>query len=194
MKKLVFATGNPNKVREVNELLTNILPVVGMHEVGCNEDLPETQDTLEGNALQKARYLKEHYGSDCFSEDTGLEIDALNGDPGVYTARYAGPEKDSAANMSKALAELESFETKEERGAQFRTVIALIWEGKEYLFEGIARGHISTELSGTKGFGYDPIFVPEGYDQTFANIDSAEKNKISHRGKAVRKLIDFFKN
>lgn len=190
MKQLVFATGNPNKVREVNELLENILPVIGMKEIGCEEELPETQGTLEGNALQKARYLKDHYHADCFSEDTGLEIDALEGAPGVITAHYAGPQRSAQDNMDKVLTALKN---KSNRGAQFRTVIALIWEGQEYLFEGIARGHIATELSGTKGFGYDPIFIPEGYDRTFANIDASEKNEISHRGKAVRKLITFFK-
>lgn len=191
VKQLVFGTGNPGKIREVNELLDNILPVIGMKDVGCSVDLPETQDTLEGNALQKARYLKDHFNVDCFSEDTGLEIDALDGAPGVITARYAGPEKNNMANMNKVLLALKE---KTDRGAQFRTVIALIWEGKEYLFEGIARGHISKEMSGDKGFGYDPIFIPNGYDRTFANIEQAEKNSISHRGKAVRKLIEFFKN
>jgi XTP/dITP diphosphohydrolase len=190
MQTLVFATGNPHKIKEVNELLGNSLPVIGMDEIGCQEELPETQDTLEGNALQKARYLKAHYGADCFSEDTGLEIDALNGAPGVYTARYAGAEKSTTANMEKVLLEMESVIL---RGAQFRTVIALLWNGQEYLFEGIARGHIATRPTGTKGFGYDPIFIPEGYDRSFAEIDAAEKNDISHRGKAVRKLIAFLK-
>jgi XTP/dITP diphosphohydrolase len=190
MQALVFATGNPHKIKEVNELLGNSLPVIGMDAIGCTEELPETQDTLEGNALQKARYLKDHYGADCFSEDTGLEIDALNGAPGVFTARYAGPEKSTTANMEKVLLEMEGMSS---RGAQFRTVIALLWNGEEHLFEGIARGHIATHATGSKGFGYDPIFIPEGYDRSFAEIDATEKNEISHRGKAVRKLIGFLK-
>ncbi|MFK7808665.1 MAG: non-canonical purine NTP diphosphatase [Saprospiraceae bacterium] len=190
MKKLIFATGNPNKIKEVNQLLDGLFPVIGMREIGCTEEVPETQNTLQGNALQKARYLKDNYKYDCFSEDTGLEIDALDGAPGVITAHYAGPERDAIANMEKVLLELKD---KEDRGAQFRTVIALIWEGKEHLFEGIVRGRIALERSGEKGFGYDPIFIPEGYDQTFANIGATEKNSISHRGRAVKQLIDFFK-
>ncbi len=191
MKQLIFATGNPHKIREVNKLLEGVLPVIGMKDIGCTEELPETQNTLEGNALQKARYLRDHYKTDCFAEDTGLEIDILNGDPGVYTARYGGPEKDALVNMKKVLTMLNG---QDQRGAQFRTVIALIWEGKEYLFEGIIRGQIALELSGTDGFGYDPIFIPEGYERTFANIPLGEKNRISHRGKAVSHLIHFFKN
>jgi XTP/dITP diphosphohydrolase len=191
MKQLVFATSNPHKIKEVNELLGGSLPVIGMDAIGCLEELPETQDTLKGNALQKARYLKDQYGADCFSEDTGLEIDALNGAPGVYTARYAGPEKSTTANMEKVLAEMEGITS---RGAQFRTVIALLSDGEEHLFEGIARGYIATHATGSKGFGYDPIFIPEGYDRSFAEIDAAEKNEISHRGKAVRKLIGFLKD
>ncbi len=191
MKRLIFATGNPHKVREVNLLLEGVLPVVSMKAIGCEEELPETQNTLEGNALQKARYLHQHYGVDCFSEDTGLEIDALDGAPGVFTARYAGPQKDPQANMQKVLGLLES---QQNRGAQFRTIVALIWEGEEYLFEGIARGKIATERTGTGGFGYDPIFIPDNYTQTFAQLPDPEKNRISHRAKAIEQLISFFKS
>jgi len=191
MTTLVFATGNSNKVREVNEMLGDQYFIKSLKDIGCDVDIPETSPTLEGNALQKARYVKENYGLDCFSEDTGLEIDALNGEPGVYTARYGGPEKDADQNMDKALQNLEG---KTNRGAQFRTVLALIKDGKEYLFEGICRGTIRTKKSGGGGFGYDPIFEPEGFKITFAEMEKADKNAVSHRGKAVRKLIEFLKN
>jgi XTP/dITP diphosphohydrolase len=191
MRSVVFATANPHKVREVNELLGDRFEIRSLEDIGCTEDIPETQDTVKGNALQKARYLKQHYGYDCFAEDTGLEIDALDGAPGVYTARYAGPQRDPEDNMRKVLEELADTSM---RSARFRTVIALILEGKEYLFEGIAEGTIADAPSGTKGFGYDPIFIPEGYDQTFAEMDADEKNAISHRGKAVYQLADFLKN
>ena len=186
--KIVFATHNPNKVREINAILGDALEIVGLDEIGCTEDIPETQATIQGNALQKARYVKEHFGLDCFAEDTGLEIDALNGEPGVYTARYAGPERSADANMAKALQKLQG---KPNRGAQFRTVIALILNGEEHTFEGIARGMIAMEKRGEKGFGYDPIFVPEGYDKTFAELSAEEKNKISHRGKATALFHEF---
>ena len=188
MKKIVFATSNPNKIREVNEMIGDKYQFVGLKDIGCTEDVPETQETIKGNALQKARYVKEHYGVDCFSEDTGLEIDALDGAPGVITARYAGEQRNADDNMAKAIAELEG---KNDRGAQFRTVISLILEGEEHLFEGIARGTIRTEKSGDGGFGYDPIFQPDGYAITFAEMDATTKNKISHRGQAVRKLVAF---
>lgn len=188
MKKIVFATSNPNKIREVNEMLGDKFQIVGLKDIGCTEEVPETQETIEGNALQKARYVKEHYGVDCFSEDTGLEIDALGGAPGVYTARYGGPERSADKNMEKVQIELAD---KSNRGAQFKTVIALVLNGKEHVFPGIARGTMRKEKSGEGGFGYDPIFEPEGYDITFAEMDSTEKNKISHRGKAVRALIAF---
>jgi XTP/dITP diphosphohydrolase len=188
METIVFATANPHKVREVNELLGDQYQILSLKDIGCEEDIPETQDTIAGNAQQKARYLKAHYGQDCFAEDTGLEIDALNGAPGVYTARYAGPQRNAQDNMQLVLEQLADTNN---RSARFRTVIALILDGKEYLFEGVAEGNITEQQSGSEGFGYDPIFVPEGYAQTFAELDSAEKNAISHRGKAVEKLAQF---
>ncbi|MEZ4953688.1 MAG: non-canonical purine NTP diphosphatase [Saprospiraceae bacterium] len=189
MTQLVFATGNPHKVKEVNEMLIDgSFKIISLNDIGCYEDIPETSPTIEANALQKARYVFEKYGHDCFSEDTGLEIMALNGEPGVLTARYAGDERDNDANMRLVLKKLSE---KPDRSARFKTVIALILQGKEYLFEGIADGHIRQEKSGDGGFGYDPIFQPVGYDITFAEMDATEKNKISHRGKAVRKLVEF---
>lgn len=188
MKPLVFATSNPNKIREVNEMLLGGIDIVGLEDIGCYEEIPETSPTIEGNALQKARYVFEKYGANCFSEDTGLEVDALNGEPGVYTARYAGEQRNSDDNMAKVIANLAG---KANRGAQFKTVIALIIDGREHTFEGIARGTISHEKMGTDGFGYDPIFIPEGYETSFAQMSTTEKNKISHRGKAIRKLVAF---
>jgi XTP/dITP diphosphohydrolase len=189
MTQLVFATGNPHKVKEVNEMLVDgAFKIISLNDIGCYEDIPETSPTIEANALQKARYVFEKYGHDCFSEDTGLEIMALNGEPGVLTARYAGDERNNDANMQLVLKKLSG---QPDRSARFKTVIALILQGKEYLFEGIADGHIRQEKSGDGGFGYDPIFQPVGYDITFAEMDATEKNKISHRGKAVRKLVEF---
>lgn len=190
MDKLIFATGNPNKIREVNEMLDGTLDIRGLKDIGCPEDLPETSPTIEGNALQKARYVYENFGVNCFSEDTGLEVDALQGEPGVYSARYAGEEKDAEANINLVLRKLEGANN---RKARFRTVIALILDGREYTFEGIAEGEIRQERSGKGGFGYDPVFQPEGYGLTFAEMDSKTKNGISHRGKAIRSLIDFLK-
>lgn len=186
--KLVFATGNPNKIKEVNEMLSGGMDIAGLKDIGCHEDVPETSLTIEGNALQKARYVSENYKVNCFSEDTGLEIDALNGEPGVYTAMYAGDQRSAEDNMAKVIKNLKN---KTDRGAQFKTVIALILDGKEYTFEGIARGTISHHKMGTEGFGYDPIFIPTGYETSFAQMSAEVKNKISHRGKAVRLLIDF---
>lgn len=191
METIVFATANRHKVREVNELLGDQFKILSLKDIGCEEDIPETQDTIAGNAQQKARYLKAHYGQDCFAEDTGLEIDALDGAPGVYTARYAGPQRDPQDNMQLVLEQLADTGM---RSARFRTVIALILEGKEYLFEGIAEGSIAERQSGSEGFGYDPIFIPEGYGQTFAELESSEKNAISHRGKAVEQLAQFLLN
>lgn len=191
METIVFATANRHKVREVNQLLGEQFNILSLKDIGCEEDIPETQDTVAGNARQKARYLKAHYGQDCFAEDTGLEIDALDGAPGVYTARYAGPQRDSQANMQLVLEQLADTA---QRSARFRTVISLILNGKEYLFEGIAEGNIAEQQSGSQGFGYDPIFIPEGYEQTFAELDSTEKNAISHRGKAVEQLARFLRN
>ena len=191
MSTLIFATGNPHKVKEVNQVLSAAWEVRSSFALGITEDLPETQDTLEGNALQKARYVYEKLGQDCFAEDTGLEVEALHGAPGVYTARYAGDSKDPDANIQKVLNELEGNEN---RRAQFRTVIALILNGEEYLFEGIAPGNIQHCKSGTGGFGYDPVFQPEGYTQNFAEMEASIKNQISHRGIAVRKLIEFLES
>ncbi len=185
---LVFATGNPNKISEVNELLEGHFEVRGLQDIGCPLDLPETSPTIPGNALQKAKYVYENYGVDCFSEDTGLEIEALGGEPGVLSARYAGDTKNPEANMNLVLQKMEGVA---HRKARFYTVIALILNGEERLFEGIADGTIRHEKSGTGGFGYDPIFQPDGFGATFAELSKAEKNAISHRGKAIRKLINF---
>ncbi len=185
---IVFATGNPHKIREVNELLAGLLEVQGLADIGCPLDLPETSPTIPENALQKARYVFENYGVDCFSEDTGLEIEALGGEPGVLSARYAGEGKNSEDNMDLVL---HKMATEANRKARFYTVIALIINGEEHLFEGIAEGTIRQEKSGTDGFGYDPIFQPDGFGATFAELTKTEKNAISHRGKAVRKLVDF---
>lgn len=191
--KLVFATNNAHKLEEVRHILGEKFDIVGLNDIGCHEDIPETADTMEGNALQKARYVKEHYGLDCFADDTGLEVDALNGAPGVHSARYAelhgeGSNHDSEANMQLLLHKLEN---KTNRHARFRTVIALLHKGKEHLFEGIVEGEILTERHGDGGFGYDPIFLPEGYDRCFAEMSADEKNAISHRGRATQKLADF---
>ena len=191
MRKLVFATNNAHKLAEVSAIVGQGLMIVPLREINCEEDIPETADTLEGNALQKARYVKEHYDYDCFADDTGLEVDALNNAPGVYTARYAGPEHDSDANMRKLLSVMDGMEN---RKARFRTVIALILEGKEHLFEGIVNGSITREKRGNTGFGYDPIFIPEGQERTFAELGEEIKNTISHRARAVGKLAVFLSN
>lgn len=188
MKKFVFATNNAHKLEEVKALLSDKIELLSMKDIKCSADIPETETTLEGNALLKARYIYENYHINCFADDTGLEVEALNGAPGVYSARYAGEEHNSEANMKKLLHELEGVEN---RKAQFRTIFALIIEGKEHLFEGIVKGEIIKQRKGNAGFGYDPIFVPEGYTQTFAEMGSEEKNKISHRAKAVGKLCKF---
>ncbi|MEG1586461.1 MAG: non-canonical purine NTP diphosphatase [Bacteroidales bacterium] len=188
MKGLVFATNNPNKLREVKELVGDHFKILSLEEIGCLEDIPETADTLEGNALIKARHVKEKYGYDCFADDTGLEIEALDNAPGVYSARYAGEDKDPRAKMRKVLSELEGISN---RKARFRTVIAFTYEGKEMLFEGIVNGQITTQESGKQGFGYDPVFKPDGYSTTFAEMDAGLKNKISHRGRAVCAFIHY---
>ena len=188
MKKFVFATNNAHKLAEVTDILGKKVELLSLKDIECYDDIPETADTLEGNALQKARYIYERYHTDCFADDTGLEVEALNGAPGVHSARYATNGHDSEANMKKLIKELEG---KENRQAQFRTVFALIIDGKEHLFEGIAKGSIIEVRKGTAGFGYDPIFQPEGYTQTFAEMGSAEKNKISHRAIATQKLCNF---
>jgi len=186
--KLVFATNNKHKLEEVRAILPKDIELISLAEINCHEDIPETAETLEGNAMQKALFIKEHYGYDCFADDTGLEVEALNNAPGVYSARYAGPEHDAKANMNKLIRELEG---KENRNARFRTVIALLLNGKEYLFDGIINGSIIDHEKGNAGFGYDPIFIPSGYDLTFAEMGNEIKNKISHRALAVRELVNF---
>ena len=191
LPRIVFATRNPGKVREIAQLLAGHYDVVGLDEIGCNEDIPETAQTIQGNAIQKAEYVQAHYGVDCFADDTGLEVDALGGAPGVDTAFYAGPAKDADANMTKLLGALEG---RSERGAQFRTVIALTSPTGTRTFEGICRGSIAIHRSGAQGFGYDPVFRPEGVGQTFAEMDADAKNAISHRGKAVRAMVEELRN
>jgi len=182
---LVFATNNEHKLTEVREILGGSFRVLSLKDIGCFEDIPETADTLEGNALIKARYVKQKYGYDCFADDTGLEIRALNNAPGVYSARYAGEAKDAKANIRKALFELQG---KTDRSARFRTVIALITSEDEYILEGIIDGIIIDEPRGETGFGYDPIFVPDGFTETFAELGAEAKNEISHRAEATKKL------
>lgn len=189
-QKLVFATNNLHKLDEVSQILEGKIELLSLNDIKCDTDIPETADTLEGNALLKAQYIHENYGLDCFADDTGLEIEALNNEPGVYSARYAGTDKDSEANMLKVLSKLEGIEN---RKAQFRTAISLIIDNNTYLFEGIIRGKIIKEKRGKEGFGYDPIFIPEGYNETFAELGGNIKNKISHRALAVNKLCDFLK-
>lgn len=186
--QLVFATNNLNKLKEVQALLPESIKLLSLSDINCNEDIPETQNTIEGNALQKANYLKQHYGYDCFADDTGLEVEALNGEPGVFSARYAGPLRDAQDNMDKVLSGLKGNTN---RQAQFKTVIALHLNGEQHTFTGICKGMILNEKRGEKGFGYDPIFQPEGYEQTFAEMDLELKNKIGHRGKAIVQLVQF---
>ncbi|CAA6814532.1 MAG: Nucleoside 5-triphosphatase RdgB (dHAPTP, dITP, XTP-specific) (EC [uncultured Aureispira sp.] len=191
MSKLVFATANKNKVSEIQKIMGTQYDFLSLEDIGCTEDIPETQPTIIGNALQKARYVYKNYGINCFSEDTGLLVEALDGAPGVYSARYAGPARDANDNMDKLLKELEH---KENRTAQFKTVIALILDGKEYTFEGVVEGEILKKRQGTAGFGYDPIFKPKESKQTFAQMSSQEKGIISHRGRATQKLRNFLLN
>ena len=186
--KLVFATNNIHKLNEVKDIVTDGIQIVSLADIGCAEDIPETAETLDGNALMKARYVKERYGYDCFADDTGLEVEVLNGAPGVYSARYAGLEYDSQANIRKLLNELDG-ETN--RKSRFRTVIALILGEREYLFEGIIDGYIIKSPRGTSGFGYDPVFVPDNYEKTFAELGDVIKNTISHRAKAANQLARF---
>ena len=185
-KTIVFATNNPHKAKEVEQILGGGYEVKTLRDIDCLEDIEETEDSLEGNALLKARYVKEKYGYDCFSEDTGLEVEALHGAPGVHTARYAGESRDPDANIALLLKNLEG---KPRRRARFRTIIALLTGDRELLLEGICEGAIAREKSGTSGFGYDPVFVPEGYDRTFAELGDEVKNRISHRAKATEKLV-----
>ncbi|HET8808726.1 MAG TPA: non-canonical purine NTP diphosphatase [Flavobacteriaceae bacterium] len=186
--KLLFATHNPNKLKELQSLLPKSIELSSLDDIESTEEIPETSETIEGNALQKARYVKENFGYDCFADDTGLEVEALNGEPGVYSARYAGEQKNDDANIEKLLSKLEQ---KTNRSAQFKTVIALILNDRELLFEGICKGEIIREKRGSLGFGYDPIFIPSGSKNTFAEMELSEKNKLGHRGKAVRALIEF---
>jgi XTP/dITP diphosphohydrolase len=187
-QKLVFATNNRHKLDEIRAVAGNQIEILGLDEAGFEGEIPEDHDTLEENALQKARYIKGKTGYDCFADDTGLEVDALDGRPGVYSARYAGPQCNAEDNIRKLLAEMQGVG---QRSARFRTVIALIMNGKEFLFEGVADGQIITEKRGDSGFGYDPVFLPENHSLTFAEMDISLKNKISHRAKAVSKLVDF---
>ncbi|WP_276892175.1 non-canonical purine NTP diphosphatase [Hallella bergensis] len=196
--KIVFATNNPNKLREIREILGPNFEIVSLADIGCHVDIPETGDTLEENARQKAEYIMTNYRINCFADDTGLEVEALGGAPGVHSARYAeGTDHDSEANMTKLLHELEG---KENRTARFRTVISLLvvsgvfpFDYQEIQFEGEVKGRIDTEKHGTEGFGYDPIFIPEGYDKSFAELGEEVKNQISHRAKAVMKLADYLR-
>jgi len=184
-QSLVFATNNKHKLTEVREIIGDSFHVLSLEDIGCFDDIPETADTLEGNALLKALYVKQKYGYDCFADDTGLEIPALNNAPGVFSARYAGEAKDPKANICKVLCELQNYS---DRSARFRTVIALIIGKEEYLLEGVVEGTIIHEARGEAGFGYDPIFVPKGYTDTFAEMGADEKNSISHRAEAIKKL------
>ena len=186
--QLVFATNNRNKLKEVQALVLEPIQLLSLEDIDCLEDIPETQPTIEGNAIQKIEYLKKHYNVDGFADDTGLEVKALHGEPGVFSARYAGNQRNAQDNMDKLLKNLEG---KTNRSAQFKTVIALTLKGQLHTFTGICKGTILTEKRGDQGFGYDPIFQPEGYEQTFAEMDLALKNQIGHRGKAIQQLVQF---
>ncbi|MBD5266295.1 MAG: non-canonical purine NTP diphosphatase [Duncaniella sp.] len=188
MQDIVFATNNAHKLTEIRRIVGDKFRILSLKEIGCEEDIPETATTLEGNALMKARYVKEHYGYDCFADDTGLMVDALDGAPGIYSARYAGPGHDSAANMKLLLRNLEGVT---ERSARFITVIALILNGKEMTFEGRVEGEILTAPRGTDGFGYDPVFKPVESTLAFAEMSADDKNAISHRGRATARLLDY---
>jgi XTP/dITP diphosphohydrolase len=186
--QLVFASNNQNKIKEIQLLLLDFIQVLSLEDIGCFEDIPETATTIEGNAVLKANYITEKYGHNCFADDTGLEVEALNGEPGVYSARYAGEQKDANDNMDKLLNNLKDNSN---RFAQFKTVIALNLNGKQTLFTGMIKGKIIEEKIGTNGFGYDPIFVADGYTKTFAELTIEEKSTISHRGLAMKQLVDF---
>ena len=186
--KLVFASNNKNKIREIQLLVPNTIQIVSLEDIGCFEEIPETADTIEGNAILKANYVTKNYGYDCFADDSGLEVDALHGEPGVYSARYAGEPKDDDKNIQKLLENLNNVKN---RKANFKTVICLNFKGEQHLFTGIINGNIINEKIGSNGFGYDPIFVAENYTKTFAELTIEEKSSISHRGIAVRRLVDF---
>tara|TARA_B100000768_G_scaffold67186_1_gene64581 strand:+ start:6819 stop:7394 length:576 start_codon:yes stop_codon:yes gene_type:complete len=185
--KIVFATNNLDKIKEVQSLIPSHITLVSLESIGCHEEIPETKDTIKENAIQKASYVKEHYGLNCFADDTGLEVTALNGAPGVYSARYAGPEKCSESNMSLLLSKLKLMS---DRSAQFKTVIALNYNGKLFTFEGVCKGEITKQKKGSGGFGYDPIFKPYEEIYTFAELSLDRKNQIGHRGKAVTNLVN----
>lgn len=189
--KIVFATHNNNKLKEVKALLPNTITLVSLTDINCLDDIPETANTIEGNAIQKANYITEKYNLPCFSDDTGLLVDALNGEPGIYSARYAGEQKNSEDNMAKLLDKLENSTN---RAAHFKTAIALNLNGEQLVFNGIVEGTITTEKQGKEGFGYDPIFKPNGYSQTFAELPLDTKNQISHRAKATKQLIAYLKD
>ena len=192
--KIIFATGNAHKAIEAQKALGDTFTLIMPKELGLTEEIPENGDTLQANAIEKAEYLWKKFGKNCFADDTGLEVDALGGAPGVYSARYAGPEKGSEANMDKLLSELQAAEQaggEISRAARFRTVVALILDGELHLFNGVLEGSIAKERSGSQGFGYDPVFIPDGYSKTLAEISLEEKNAISHRGKAMRALAEF---
>ncbi|MCL4116835.1 UNVERIFIED_CONTAM: hypothetical protein GTU68_000626 [Idotea baltica] len=186
--QLVFATNNLNKLKEVQALIPSHIKLLSLKDIDCNEDIPETQNTIEGNAKQKADYIKNKYAFDCFADDTGLEVDALNGEPGVYSARYAGLQKDANDNMNLLL---ENLKDENNRKAQFKTVVALHFNGEIINFTGICEGQITVSKSGEKGFGYDPIFQPHGFKETFAEMDLELKNSIGHRGKAIAQLVQY---
>lgn len=189
--KLVFATNNQNKLKEVQEMLMNSIEILSLKDIKCFDEIEETETTLEGNAKLKADYITKNFGYNCFADDTGLEVESLNGKPGVYSARFAGEPRNSENNMKKLLSELEK---KTNRNAQFRTSICLNIDTKQFIFEGTCKGEILTKKQGEKGFGYDPIFKPNKYDTSFAEMSSKEKNKISHRGIAIQELVKFLKN
>lgn len=188
MRKIVFATNNKHKLEEVRAIMGTHFDILSLSDINCTEDIPENGDTFEANAMEKARYIKDKYGYDCFADDSGLEVTVLNNAPGVYSARYAGEPSNSQRNIEKLMLEMEG---KTERSARFRTCIALLLDDDEILFDGCIEGYIIDKLRGDNGFGYDPLFVPQGYDITFAQMSSQEKNRISHRAIATKKLIDY---
>ena len=189
--KLCFATNNLHKIEEVSEMLGNTFELLSLKDIGCEVDLPENQDTLEGNSLEKAQYVWQHYNINCFADDTGLEVEALLGEPGVYSARYAGPQRNSEDNINLLLQKLQEVLN---RKARFRTSITLILNNQVHQFEGIVQGRITERRQGGRGFGYDPVFMPEGFNKTFAEMSITEKNKIDHRGKAIQAMVAFLQN
>lgn len=189
--KLVFATQNQNKLQEISAIIPKEFEILSLKDIGCNEEIPETAPTIEQNAILKVEYVKQHYKTDCFADDTGLEVDSLNGEPGVLSARYAGEEKNNEANIDKLL---EKLKNQVSRKAQFKTVIALNLNDHEFLFQGICKGEITQERRGTNGFGYDAVFLPEGSSKTFGEMEMDEKATYSHRAKAVQDLLDYLKD